>query len=233
MYLLFLYLCKENFTLRKNIFLIVNDFSNSQFLSIMKNTSDPTLINLAAFRKDNHMSQDDLAKFLHTSRSFVSSIESGRSKLPEERLLYIYQRAKEDNKIIAWSVCPAYSRLHDLDLFLKKAGQCKSLLEDIVSKDGQIIEESMLSSKTLEDIRMGRIGIPPYFIEEVCRKFPKINKRWLATGQEEMVRSHNQENSERNEEISSIQNTLDLILKEMNDLRSQMNRIITKLDLNY
>lgn len=44
------------------------------------------MVDLHAFRKANKLKQDDLAKYLNTTRAFISMIETGASKLPPEKL---------------------------------------------------------------------------------------------------------------------------------------------------
>lgn len=41
------------------------------------------MIDLKAFRKANDLTQQDLAKILGVSRSFVAQVESGHSKMPD------------------------------------------------------------------------------------------------------------------------------------------------------
>lgn len=44
------------------------------------------MVDLHAFRKANKLKQDDLAKYLNTTRAFISMVETGASKLPPEKL---------------------------------------------------------------------------------------------------------------------------------------------------
>ena len=44
------------------------------------------MADLHAFRKVNKLKQEDLAKYLNTTRAFISMIETGASKLPPEKL---------------------------------------------------------------------------------------------------------------------------------------------------
>lgn len=44
------------------------------------------MINLKAFRKANRIKQEDLANYLKVSRGFISLVEIGSSKLPEDKL---------------------------------------------------------------------------------------------------------------------------------------------------
>lgn len=44
------------------------------------------MADLRAFRKANKLKQEDLAKYLNTTRAFISMVETGASKLPSEKL---------------------------------------------------------------------------------------------------------------------------------------------------
>lgn len=44
------------------------------------------MTDLHAFRKANKLKQEDLAKYLNTTRAFISMVETGASKLPLEKL---------------------------------------------------------------------------------------------------------------------------------------------------
>ena len=44
------------------------------------------MADLRAFRKANKLKQEDLAKYLNTTRAFISMVETGVSKLPAEKL---------------------------------------------------------------------------------------------------------------------------------------------------
>ena len=44
------------------------------------------MVDLHAFRRVNKLKQEDLAKYLNTTRAFISMVETGASKLPPEKL---------------------------------------------------------------------------------------------------------------------------------------------------
>lgn len=53
---------------------------------ITANSITKAMINLKAFRKANRIKQEDLANYLKVSRGFISLVEIGSSKLPEDKL---------------------------------------------------------------------------------------------------------------------------------------------------
>lgn len=44
-------------------------------------------IDLKRFRKDNNLSQADIATYLEVSTPFISRVESGKNKLPEDKIV--------------------------------------------------------------------------------------------------------------------------------------------------
>ncbi len=48
-----------------------------------------TTVNLRLFRKRNSLTQDEVALFLGTSKGFISQVENGRVKLPEDKVYRI------------------------------------------------------------------------------------------------------------------------------------------------
>ena len=49
-----------------------------------------SFINLVAFRKKNRLTQQQVADFIGTSMAFVSLVEKGSSKLPDDKLNKLY-----------------------------------------------------------------------------------------------------------------------------------------------
>ena len=49
---------------------------------------------LKSFRKMNNLRQEDIANYLQVTRNFISLIENGSSKLPEDKLTYLMNNDK-------------------------------------------------------------------------------------------------------------------------------------------
>lgn len=52
------------------------------------------MLNLRQFRKDNCLTQQDIAKYLGVGISFISKVETGNSQLPEDKLSKLYDNDK-------------------------------------------------------------------------------------------------------------------------------------------
>lgn len=190
----------------------------------MKNFNE-NLIDVAAFRKVNNMSQEDLAKLLGTSRGFISMIESGRSKLPEDKLQIIYDKAAKDTFFFLSPLCPAYGRLGELDLYLKATKESYSLLDDLVI-DGHVMEEALIPEKIQEDIRYGRIGINPAIADKICNKFPFINREWLLSGDGKIDQPSGMS------DMDLIKNYFIQLIDKTNKLESQIDKLTELVKTN-
>lgn len=72
------------------------------------------LIDIESFRKQNHISQADLAKFLGISRSFVNQVENGKVSLPDARLLELLEKGPKEKGWDIFPLVPAYGRIMKL-----------------------------------------------------------------------------------------------------------------------
>ena len=57
------------------------------------------MVNLKEFRKANGLTQEDLAYFWDVAKSFISQVENGKSKLPDDKLTELLNNDK------GWDVC--------------------------------------------------------------------------------------------------------------------------------
>ena len=54
------------------------------------------LIDIESFRKQNHITQTDIAEYLGISRSFVNQVENGKAALPESRLNELLEKSPKE-----------------------------------------------------------------------------------------------------------------------------------------
>ena len=71
-------------------------------------------IDLTAYRKENGLTQKDLAKLIGTSATYISNIENGRSNISQDKLQTLLSLEGYDTN----SLLPAYHRI----LLVKKMG---------------------------------------------------------------------------------------------------------------
>lgn len=111
------------------------------------------MVDLKAFRKANNLRQSDLAAFLETSREFISMVESGKSKLPEEQLSKLLHNSEGwDTSILLEEVATAPEEKSIDSVY-------RELLDE---KDARITElkERILELKDTISILKIKKGIP-------------------------------------------------------------------------
>ena len=161
------------------------------------------IIDLREFRKNNNLSQKELAEFLGITGGFISLIENGRAKLPNDKL----ERLLVEGKAKGWNtseLIPASSRI----LMLGELLQLRSGVKDIV------YEEALgLSSEDLTRIITGQGTFTRTNVEQIRQKVPDINVNWLMTGEGDVF-------------MKEIPNSLnDEIYKELQAIRSELKEV--------
>lgn len=103
-------------------------------------------INLKAFRKTNRIKQEDLANYLKVSRGFISLVEIGSSKLPEDKL----------EKILAnecgWDTTMLLAEPHNASISAKASGNSSANV-NIGSNNGVNATEIALLRAEVESLR--------------------------------------------------------------------------------
>lgn len=146
------------------------------------------LINLEAFRKENHITQEEIASFLGTTRGYISLVESGRSRLADEK---IDKLINEGQHMKGWNIYPLnplYSNLCTLSKYLLTRD--KSIRPSFNLETGQnplmIIPIEMLT------IKHGKQNITGQIVETITTRFPFVNRDWLLSGNGEMILTEEQ-----------------------------------------
>lgn len=103
-------------------------------------------INLKAFRKTNRIKQEDLANYLKVSRGFISLVEIGSSKLPEDKL----------EKILAnefgWDTTMLLAEPHNASISAKASGNSSANV-NIGSHNGGNATEIALLRAEVESLK--------------------------------------------------------------------------------
>lgn len=155
-------------------------------MQISDNMSQNFYINLAAFRKDNNLSQEDVAKILGTTRGLVSMVESGRAKLSEEKIDKIYL-ASQDMFYDLHSFCPAWYRIQQLQDFLYNEGRFRSLLDSKAEHDSPC-PRGIISNELEHMIKYGYSTINEQLADAIIKVWPRLDRNWLLTGEGECDR---------------------------------------------
>ncbi|MBR3386953.1 MAG: helix-turn-helix transcriptional regulator [Bacteroidales bacterium] len=137
------------------------------------------LIDIESFRKQNHITQTDIAEYLGISRSFVNQVENGKAALPESRLNELLEKSPKEKGWDIYPLVPAYGRILKLYNILKNddtTGMNRLFL-------GLETNPFELEDDVIENIRLGRTGIAESVIQRIHEHFPYINRYWLETGE--------------------------------------------------
>lgn len=189
--------------------------------------SHPT-INLKEFRKRNGIDQVSLAEFLHTSRSFVSLVESGRSKLPDDKIDKIINEGLNSGKWDLVPLNPEFFRLYELAETLGNDSQHQNENPVFDWKSGQSIFH--ITPLDLLKIKYGRLNITDDIAKAISRQFPTVNIEWLQYGNGGMFISGNQKpikkdfSKKDNEDIKTLR-------EEIHDLSMKIDEVISKLNI--
>lgn len=104
------------------------------------------MIDLKGFRKANKIKQQELAKYLKVSRGFISLVEIGSSKLPEDKL----------EKILAnecgWDTTMLLAEPHNASISAKASGNSSANV-NIGSNNGVNATEIALLRAEVESLR--------------------------------------------------------------------------------
>lgn len=147
------------------------------------------LINLAAFRKKNRITQQQVADFIGTSKVFVSSIEKGSCRLPDQKLNHLYFDSGWDPS----DLNPHFQRvLKSWIEYNKENGINKK-----VAPLDDPIDPFNLAENAMYCLFYGYIGIDDEIANAITRVMPGISREWLLTGKGEMFSSCSIKDEER------------------------------------
>ena len=176
-------------------------------------------IHLREFRKANKISQQFLADFLGTNRSFLSLIEVGKSKLPNDKIDKIMSEGVQK---YGWDVSflnPLFYRLYEL-------AEANHILSKSTTpfvfdwKTGQ--SELHITPIEMLAIKHGKQFLSDEIVNQIVEQIPNVNLNWLKFGTETMFGIQNVLNTETNPD-ESIQ--LFLISQRIKSLEERLARI--------
>lgn len=146
---------------------------------------------LEAFRKKNKITQQDLADFLGVSRGFVSLVESGKSKLPEDKIDMIMREGRLDQKWDVSTLNPLYYRLYELaEDFSNRQDPRPQIVFDW--ETGQSLFP--ITPLAMLDIKHGKEGFSYELMHKVRFVTPYVNYHWLKFGAGSMYIPYDKEN---------------------------------------
>lgn len=140
------------------------------------------MIDLREFRKANNLQQDDIADYLGVTKSFISQVENGKRDLPQSQLskLLLNYHGWVTTSLQKKKENPYPGGPSGMD----SVGRLQKIFE-IYGIDAQHLVDKMEldDPKAIYDILNGKNkDISPKLAVKIISAFPEINKRWLLTG---------------------------------------------------
>jgi transcriptional regulator with XRE-family HTH domain len=188
------------------------------------------LIDIAAFRQVNHITQTDLAKYLGVSRSFINQVENGKAALPESRLEALLDKSPKDKMWDIYPLVPAYGRIQKLyNILLNDDNTGINTVFLGVDPDHPFD----LDDDVMESLKFARIGITESIIQQIHKCFPYVNRYWLETGEGNpysFLQSKEMGN-ELAKEVFNLRLEIDRQSQAIHRMEDSLREIMIKLEL--
>ena len=177
------------------------------------------LIDLAQFRENNNITQSFLAEFLGTSRSYISLVESGRSKLSKQKIDKIMDEGRSS---FDWDISPlnpAFYRLNEV---------CQRYACDNPYPLNWNTGESILRllPSDILKIKYGKSEITEEMAKKICSQFPSIEKHWLMYGSGSMLSKDNPYKEYDHPQRTSNEEKIEFLTRKLLELEEKVNSII-------
>lgn len=131
------------------------------------------MADLKQFRKQNNLTQDELGEYLGIKKSFISRIENGFHKLPQEKL----SKLLENN--LGWNVSALLSTNENEEVYSTSAGVPAEVVEEIKEEVAQEVAQAESVPILSEDLSTATdIDIRSY-IDENGDELERINPSQL------------------------------------------------------
>lgn len=182
-------------------------------------------IDLHTFRRINNITQEELAVFLGVSRGFISSIELEKAKLPEDKLILLQTKAKEE---MGWDIddlMPARKRI----LTLMDSERSRLVWKGTSNAKFYSIHQLLgVPEKVVVNILKGKASLTKTIIELIHTQIPDVNINWLLTGEGDVYLN---ENPCLKPEVPTIQEVF-AKLHEINKVLTEIRAILDQIKGN-
>lgn len=113
------------------------------------------MIDLKAFRKSNHLRQDDVADYLNVTRGYISMVENGLSKLSEDKLLSLLANTNgwDTSALTGSTITARASGNSSASVHIGSGESMPALLKEIELLREQLAEEKQRSAQYWEMIQ--------------------------------------------------------------------------------
>lgn len=178
--------------------------------------------NLRRFREENHLSQRALAEYLGVTCGFISLIEHGRSKLPDDKLKKLLNDGKNNKGWTVDWILPEHIKRF-------KAFTIEAMMHYV--EENQTITTldviTGLSDEEIERIENMEAPITRQIAEKIQRRIPDFNTEWLLTGEGDMFIKKEVDRDEIREELQSLHSEIEGLKQELKEIK-EMLRILTQ-----
>lgn len=176
-------------------------------------------INLRRFRKENQLSQKELAEFLGVTCGFISLIENGKAKLPEDKLKRLIIDGKNDKGWQIGVIIPAPAqRLRTLANLVTTRSAQKGYVLDTEPLIG-------LTSQQIESFETMGATVTREVAERVKEKLPNLNTEWLLTGEGKAFIKEDLDDDDIRQELQSVLAEIDGVKEELKEIKEMLRSL--------
>lgn len=182
-------------------------------------------INLEAFRKHNHITQEKIAQYLGTTRGYISLVESGRSKLSDEKIDKLMGEGRLEEGWNVYPLNPAFYNLYTLSEYLRSMDDKLSPAFDWESGQNPL----MIQPLELLEIKHGKKDITPKIANTIVQRYPYVNRDWVMSGNGDWLLTEAQQTIRKeisgSEKVLTIEERIAALDRRFCEMMEKIDRI--------
>lgn len=182
-------------------------------------------INLEAFRKHNHITQEKIAQYLGTTRGYISLVESGRSKLSDEKIDKLMGEGRLEEGWNVYPLNPAFYNLYTLSEYLRSMDDKLSPAFDWESGQNPL----MIQPLELLEIKHGKKDITPKIANIIVQRYPYVNRDWVMSGNGDWLLTEAQQTIRKeinsNETVLTLEERIAALDRRFCEMMEKIDRI--------
>lgn len=182
-------------------------------------------INLEAFRKHNHITQEKIAQYLGTTRGYISLVESGRSKLSDEKIDKLMGEGRLEEGWNVYPLNPAFYNLYTLSEYLRSMDDKLSPAFDWESGQNPL----MIQPLELLEIKHGKKDITPKIANTIVQRYPYVNRDWVMSGNGDWLLTEAQQTIRKeinsNETVLTLEERIAALDRRFCEMMEKIDRI--------
>lgn len=182
-------------------------------------------INLEAFRKHNHITQEKIAQYLGTTRGYISLVESGRSKLSDEKIDKLMGEGRLEEGWNVYPLNPSFYNLYTLSEYLRSMDDKLSPAFDWESGQNPL----MIQPLELLEIKHGKKDITPKIANTIVQRYPYVNRDWVMSGNGDWLLTEAQQTIRKeisgSEKVLTIEERIAALDRRFCEMMEKIDRI--------